>query len=246
MLELSKLDVGGRSSYNPYTADSSGYAPSNTSTASSQAFSSIPSAPSAPSQPRADPVPTKAAAPAKVRALYDFAPSEHNELAFYKGDVIRVLDSLYEHWWRGELRGVAGIFPVNYVVSRSQHTIGARLLLRNTRLCAHVYARWQRMQEPIPDKTPVDIQREAEAEAAVFAEAANIDKLVNKLRNFDPARQSLAEDDDLQVSAKHILVSESACFHTDVVLACAGVVPTVYLAPAEDCSTDGAIQHQSD
>ncbi|PWN39196.1 hypothetical protein IE81DRAFT_350381 [Ceraceosorus guamensis] len=164
VLELSKLDVGGRSSYTPSAADSSGYVPNTTSTSSSTAFSS---APSAPSQPSVVETPTVQAAPAKVRALYDFAPTEHNELAFYKGDVIRVLDSLYEHWWRGELRGQAGIFPVNYV-------------------------------EPLPDKTPVELQKEAEAEAAVFAEAANIDKLVNKLRSFDPARQSLAEDDELQ------------------------------------------------
>lgn len=53
-----------------------------------------------------------------MRALYDFAPTESGELAFAKGDIIRVLDSVYEHWWRGELKGEAGIFPVNYVVSR--------------------------------------------------------------------------------------------------------------------------------
>lgn len=52
----------------------------------------------------------------RVRALYDFAPTEPGELAFSKGDIIRVLDSVYKDWWRGELRGEAGIFPVNYVV----------------------------------------------------------------------------------------------------------------------------------
>ncbi|KDN36691.1 hypothetical protein K437DRAFT_260047 [Tilletiaria anomala UBC 951] len=56
-----------------------------------------------------------ALAASRVRALYDFQPTEHGELAFAKGDFIRVLDSVYEHWWRGEVRGEVGIFPVNYV-----------------------------------------------------------------------------------------------------------------------------------
>lgn len=56
-----------------------------------------------------------ASRPAYVRALYDFAPDELGELGFKKGDVIRVLDSVYEQWWRGELRQQVGIFPVNYV-----------------------------------------------------------------------------------------------------------------------------------
>ena len=58
---------------------------------------------------------TASARPAFVRALYDFEPDEPGELAFRRGDVVRVLDSVYEQWWRGELRHQVGIFPVNYV-----------------------------------------------------------------------------------------------------------------------------------
>jgi signal transducing adaptor molecule len=54
----------------------------------------------------------------KVKALYDFVPSESGELGFSRGDVITVLDSVYKDWWRGELHGKTGIFPVNYVVSK--------------------------------------------------------------------------------------------------------------------------------
>ena len=42
-------------------------------------------------------------------------PSEPGELAFSRGDVIRVIENVYEHWWRGELRQEVGIFPVNYI-----------------------------------------------------------------------------------------------------------------------------------
>ncbi|CEG63229.1 hypothetical protein RMATCC62417_00406 [Rhizopus microsporus] len=51
----------------------------------------------------------------RVRALYDFQPTEQGELGFEKGDIIRVIESVYRDWWKGELRGRTGIFPVNYV-----------------------------------------------------------------------------------------------------------------------------------
>ena len=52
----------------------------------------------------------------RVRALHGFEPTEPNELAFEKGDVIKVVNREYKDWWRGQLRGRTGIFPVNYVV----------------------------------------------------------------------------------------------------------------------------------
>jgi signal transducing adaptor molecule len=58
---------------------------------------------------------TTAATVSRVRALYDFTPSEAGELPFRKGDVIAVLESVYKDWWKGSLRGNTGIFPLNYV-----------------------------------------------------------------------------------------------------------------------------------
>ena len=52
----------------------------------------------------------------RVRALHTFEPTEPNELAFEKGDIIKVVNREYKDWWRGQLRGRTGIFPVNYVV----------------------------------------------------------------------------------------------------------------------------------
>ncbi|RMY80014.1 hypothetical protein D0864_08845 [Hortaea werneckii] len=56
-----------------------------------------------------------AATVSRVKALYDFTPSEPGELAFRKDDVIAVLESVYKDWWKGSLRGQTGIFPLNYV-----------------------------------------------------------------------------------------------------------------------------------
>ena len=52
----------------------------------------------------------------RVRALYTFEPTEPGELAFEKGDIIKVVDRGYKDWWRGQIKGRTGIFPVNYVV----------------------------------------------------------------------------------------------------------------------------------
>lgn len=61
------------------------------------------------------PTGTTAATVSRVRALYDFVPSEPGELEFKKGDVIAVLESVFKDWWRGSLKGNTGIFPLNYV-----------------------------------------------------------------------------------------------------------------------------------
>ncbi|KAF9973044.1 ESCRT-0 subunit protein hse1, partial [Modicella reniformis] len=58
---------------------------------------------------------TEAAPVKRVRALYDFEPTEIGELGFQKDDIIVVLAESYKDWWKGELFGRQGIFPVNYV-----------------------------------------------------------------------------------------------------------------------------------
>ncbi|KAI9929870.1 hypothetical protein ASPWEDRAFT_125450 [Aspergillus wentii DTO 134E9] len=52
-----------------------------------------------------------------VTAMYDFPGEGAGDLAFREGDRIRVLkktDST-DDWWEGQLRGVKGSFPANYV-----------------------------------------------------------------------------------------------------------------------------------
>lgn len=79
---------------------------------------------SAPTQTPSQPMPqgTTAATVSRVRALFDFQPSEPGELQFKKGDVIAVLESVYKDWWKGSLRGQVGIFPLNYVEKLSDPT----------------------------------------------------------------------------------------------------------------------------
>ncbi|TEA11428.1 Autophagy-related protein 13 [Colletotrichum sidae] len=93
-------------------------------------------------QPQTHPTPvpagTTAATVSRVRALYDFAPSEPGELEFKKGDVIAVLESVYKDWWRGSLKGKTGIFPLNYVEKLSDPTPDE--LAREAQMEAEVFA----------------------------------------------------------------------------------------------------------
>ncbi|TQV97702.1 hypothetical protein V2A60_006565 [Cordyceps javanica] len=81
---------------------------------------------------------TTAATVSRVRALFDFAPSEPGELEFKKGDVIAVLESVYKDWWRGSLKGNTGIFPLNYVEKLTDPTPDE--LQREAQMEAEVFA----------------------------------------------------------------------------------------------------------
>lgn len=106
-LALSIRDNNNKSAAGPSTTEPAPAAASSSSappTAQTQAPAS-----------QAIPSGTSASTVSRVRALYDFQPSEPGELQFRKGDIIFVLESVYKDWWKGSLRGQTGIFPLNYV-----------------------------------------------------------------------------------------------------------------------------------
>ncbi|XP_011306596.1 intersectin-2 isoform X3 [Fopius arisanus] len=55
----------------------------------------------------------------RVMALYPHQAQNDDELSFDKGEVITVLAKQEEAWWKGELNGIIGIFPSNYVTPMS-------------------------------------------------------------------------------------------------------------------------------
>ena len=67
---------------------------------------------SEPAKPASDVVPVEVR---RVKALFDFEPTEEGDLAFKKGDIISVLGAVYKDWWKGMLNGNVGVFPINYV-----------------------------------------------------------------------------------------------------------------------------------
>ena len=52
-----------------------------------------------------------------VTAIYEFAGQEQGDLSFREGDKIKVIKKTEstDDWWDGELGGVKGRFPANYV-----------------------------------------------------------------------------------------------------------------------------------
>jgi len=73
--------------------------------------------PSAPPSVPPPSAPLKAAPPRalpQAKGVYDFNPSEANELGFKVGDIITI-HSMKGDWWEGEFRGKRGLLPSNYV-----------------------------------------------------------------------------------------------------------------------------------
>ena len=98
----------------------SGYVPANTpppraATVTPVSAPAVATSPS-PTTTSAAPIPAPGNIVTRVRALHTFEPTEPGELAFEKGDIIKVVDRGYKDWWRGQIKGRTGIFPVNYVV----------------------------------------------------------------------------------------------------------------------------------
>lgn len=100
--------------------------------------SAVGSAQHQPTTPQPVPSGTTAATVSRVRALFDFQPSESGELQFRKGDIIAVLESVYKDWWKGSLRGQTGIFPLNYVEKLADPTQDE--LQQDARMEAEVFA----------------------------------------------------------------------------------------------------------
>nr|XP_008513521.1 PREDICTED: intersectin-2 isoform X2 [Equus przewalskii] len=51
----------------------------------------------------------------QVIAMYDYTANNEDELNFSKGQLINVLNKDDPDWWQGEISGLTGLFPSNYV-----------------------------------------------------------------------------------------------------------------------------------
>lgn len=62
-------------------------------------------------------------------ALYKYSALNPDELSFSKDDVIKVIAKEEPHWWKGELNGLTGLFPSNYVAPICTYYFNILLLL---------------------------------------------------------------------------------------------------------------------
>jgi len=79
----------------------------------------------------------------------------------------------------------------------------------------------------MPEPTAAELAREAEQEAAVFAQAVNVERLLNMLRSMDPDRDNLADNEEIQVRV--VIPSR-----TQVLSPLSGTVPFLHDSQAQD------------
>ncbi|MCJ1245258.1 ESCRT-0 subunit protein hse1 [Trapelia coarctata] len=153
--------------------------------------------------PAAQPVSsgTTAATVSRVRALFDFVPSEPGELQFKKGDIIAVLESVYKDWWKGSLRGQTGIFPLNYVEKLSDPTQDE--LQREAQMEAEVFAEIKNVEKLLTllstSNSEMNVKDNEEITALYHSTLAIRPKLIELIGKY-----SQRKDDFTQLNEKFI------------------------------------------
>jgi len=59
--------------------------------------------------------PTASGTGIRVRCLYDYSAEDADDLSFEIDDQIDVISKDESGWWKGELNGRVGCFPMNFV-----------------------------------------------------------------------------------------------------------------------------------
>lgn len=129
---------------------------------------------------------TSVATVSRVRALFDFQPSEPGELQFRKGDTIAVLESVYKDWWKGSLRGQTGIFPLNYVEKLPDPTVGE--LQREAQMEADVFGQIKSVEKLLTllstRNTDLNVQENEEITTLYQATLAIRPKLIELIGKY--------------------------------------------------------------
>lgn len=136
-----------------------------------------------------------AAAPRTVRALYDFEAAEENELTFFSGEIIHVLDDSDANWWKGYNDRGEGLFPSNFVT--------ADLSVDPERLDINQQHKnnAQKQAAAAAEEEAALLQQKTEAAAAqpVEIDEAKVDRLLHLLHEANPEDPSQDSDEMLQL-----------------------------------------------
>lgn len=141
----------------------------------------------------------------RVRALFDFVPTEEGELEFRKGDIIAVLESAYKDWWKGSLRGQIGIFPLNYVEKLTDPT--AEDKERAARMEAEVFGETKNVEKML---TLISSLNTSSGDVRHEEELAELNDLYQRAIRIRPTvvellgKYSQAKDDYTDLNEKYI------------------------------------------
>ncbi|KAK6538884.1 ESCRT-0 subunit protein hse1 [Orbilia ellipsospora] len=155
-------------------------------------------------KPEQPPANATAATVSRVRALYDFVPTESGELAFRKGDIIAVLESVYKDWWKGSLRGQTGIFPLNYVEKLADPTVEE--LQREAQTESEVFAQIKNVEKLLSmlstSSTDQHIQDNEEITALYHQTLAIRPKLIDLISKYQQKRDDFQALNEKFVKAR--------------------------------------------
>jgi len=94
----------------------------------------------------------------------------------------------------------------------------------------------------MPEPTAAELAKEAEQEAAVFSQAVNVEKLLNMLRALDPAKDNLADNEEIQVRILAIVFIISVW---PLITALIGIVSIKYGFASKDRQTYRQVQPEA-
>ncbi|KAH0562744.1 hypothetical protein GP486_002593 [Trichoglossum hirsutum] len=158
----------------------------------------------APVQSQPVPTGTTAATVSRVRALFDFQPSEPGELQFRKGDVIAVLESVYKDWWKGSLRGQTGIFPLNYVEKLPDPT--AEELERGAQMEAEVFGEIKNVEKLLTllstSSSELNVQENEEITTLYHSTLAIRPKLIELIGKYSQKKDDLEQLNEKFIKAR--------------------------------------------
>ncbi|XP_043527511.1 signal transducing adapter molecule 1 [Frieseomelitta varia] len=112
----------------------------------------------------------------KVRALYDFEAAEDNELTFFAGEIINILDDSDPNWWKGSNQTGEGLFPSNFV------TADLSMEPEQFTKLEHSNKKMVQFAEEVEVKT---VKREPEV-VEVEIDERKMDRLLHLLHEADP------------------------------------------------------------
>ncbi|GLA81422.1 ESCRT-0 subunit protein hse1 [Aspergillus tubingensis] len=147
---------------------------------------------------------TSAATVSRVRALFDFQPSEPGELQFRKGDVIAVLESVYKDWWKGSLRGQTGIFPLNYVEKLPDPTVEE--LQREAQMEADVFGQIKNVEKLLTllstRSSELNVQDNEEITALYHSTLAIRPKLIELIGKYSQKKDEFTQLNEKFIKAR--------------------------------------------
>lgn len=143
--------------------------------------------------------------PRKVRALYDFEAAEDNELTFFAGEVLLVLDDSDPNWWKGQNQRGEGLFPSNFVSAdlSAEPETTFKTSEKNS---------GKKIVQFVDDQSDNNSFNERKEEQPVQINEETIDRLLHLLHEADPEDPSQDTNEMLrleqQVNQMHPLIDQ--------------------------------------